>query len=431
SGGLTIANVTPQQVAIRGDAAIVERLRGNDEKTREYLTYTGAGHMPDMKWISGYEGDAPVCGLDGGAGPEDSVVIEIAINEAGHVEGALPIYASRSGELGVAFAQKVNGWRWNPIALKNVNGFWRSTLRLEMRCASRPEPERLSAPYRTAAWRWLAARGALIGEAPEKIYAANDPRLTGRYGRAASILFGPASGEIAALDAELDAVDAPPAAHALLIGAVANQRGNHGYGPRVAAGARAASYARLVPAFRQRFPAARAGAWLDLEWALALEDSGQFAAAVPRLEAVLATPEAILPQDDPVRSVALLHAALVGMRGGDPGQARARLAASGLGAEQCALFDTHPVPSSMAIGSSQFPMEALHWHFEGYVQEAYDIGPDGHVVNVRTVLAYPPFVFGPSTEKAVRQFRYLPPSIDGKPVGCNGETQAINYRIPG
>jgi outer membrane biosynthesis protein TonB len=58
----------------------------------------------------------------------------------------------------------------------------------------------------------------------------------------------------------------------------------------------------------------------------------------------------------------------------------------------------------VATGSSQFPDEALRWKFEGYVQEAFDIADDGRVTNVRTVVSYPPFVFGPSTERAVRSF---------------------------
>lgn len=168
-----------------------------------------------------------------------------------------------------------------------------------------------------------------------------------------------------------------------------------------------------------------------LEYALALEASGDFAQAQPFVRAVLAMPDSVLPASDPVRRVAQLHDALILSRSNDAADARASLAKSGLDAGQCSLFDTHPIPASVSIASSRFPAEALRWHFEGYVREAFDITDDGRVANVRTIVAYPPFIFGPSTESAVKSFRYVPPSIDGKAVGCSGETQRVSYRLPG
>ena len=186
----------------------------------------------------------------------------------------------------------------------------------------------------------------------------------------------------------------------------------------------------LVPAFEARYPASAPAAWLELEWAVAFERSGDFVAARPHLAKAIATPEAALPSDDPVRQVALLHMAMVKARTGEEASAHADLAASGLSAEQCALVDTRPVPTNMGIASSQFPQAALFWHFEGYVEEAFDIAADGHVSNVRTVIAYPPYIFGPGTERAVSSFRFVPPTIQGQAVGCTGETQKVNYRIP-
>ena len=64
------------------------------------------------------------------------------------------------------------------------------------------------------------------------------------------------------------------------------------------------------------------------------------------------------------------------------------------------------------------------------MREAFDIVADGSVQDVRTVIAYPPFVFGPATEKAVRQFTYLPPTLNGSTLGCTGQTLNVRFLIP-
>jgi len=95
SGGLT-EKVTTMQIAIRADAGIISRLRGDNEATRRYLTYTGAGHLEDASWIHDHAGDLPVCdGPGGDVQPDDSVVVAFAIASDGHVAGALPIRSTR------------------------------------------------------------------------------------------------------------------------------------------------------------------------------------------------------------------------------------------------------------------------------------------------------------------------------------------------
>lgn len=193
--------------------------------------------------------------------------------------------------------------------------------------------------------------------------------------------------------------------------------------------ARAAYYAQTVPVFQNCYPEDTSTAYLLLGWALSLEVSGDFKRAFPLLQAVLSMPISALPQDAPIRKVALVHTAMVGQRIGNPNATHA-LASSGISADECQLFYTHPIATSMSITSSQFPREALRWHFEGHVKESYDIAGDGHVRNVRTIVAYPPFIFSESTEAAVRQFRYVPPKIGDETVGCTGESQSVNHRIP-
>jgi tetratricopeptide (TPR) repeat protein len=436
SGGLS-TQVTLAQIAIRNDAAIISSLRKNDEETRKYLTYTGAGHLTNSDWIHQYDGALPVCGLDADVRPDDTVVVQFSIADDGHVTEATPLYASRTGLIGATFAQSVSQWQWDPAALKGVKAFWRNALVLQLRCQSRPSPEGFGKPVHRALNAWLSGQGVDTSDHPDSFVSPADPRLAMDGPAAIPALLGRIDSRdpgrkahAAQLRAILDKYGAPPSAYALLIqneaGIASYQAGSF----KAQQQASAASYGQAVPAFRNRYPDDVATAFLLLNWALTLEDSGDFRKAYPLLQSVAAMPDATLPQDAPMRKVALLHIALVGQRLGDPGAAHA-LASSGISADECTLFDTHPIATSMSIASSQFPQEAYRWHFEGHVKESYDIGEDGHVANVRTIVAYPPFIFSDSTEQAVRQFRYIPPKIGDTAVGCSGETQSVNYRIPG
>ena len=435
SGGLS-TRVTLAQIAIRNDAAIISSLRKDNEATRQYLTYTGAGHLKNIDWVRKYEGDLPVCGLGTDVRPDDTAVVQFSIADDGHVTEATPIYASRPGLIGEAFAQSVSQWRWDPTSLKGVDAFWRNALVLQLRCQSRPSPESLAKPLRSALSAWLASKGVDTSDHPDSYVAPDDPRLAMDGPVAVPALLdridphGPdRETRPARLQAIFDKGGAPPAAYALLTEARAVMSVPRAASFKSSGAARAAFYAQAVPSFQSRYPEDIATAYLLLDWALSLEISGDFKKAFPLLQAVVATPVSALPQDAPIRKVALLHTAMVGQRTGNPGALRA-LASSGISADECQLFDTHPIATSMSITSSQFPLEALRWHFEGHVKESYDIAGDGHVANVRTIVAYPPFVFSESTEAAVRLFRYVPPKIGDEPVGCTGESQSVNYRIP-
>jgi len=102
--------------------------------------------------------------------------------------------------------------------------------------------------------------------------------------------------------------------------------------------------------------------------------------------------------------------------------------AAGLTRAQCLLFDVRPVPTDTKTSSDDFPDEALRWGFDGYMREAFDIDADGRVGNVRTIVAYPPFVFRSAAEKAVARFRYLAPVVNGTAAGCDGHAIAVNFR---
>jgi hypothetical protein len=430
SGGLTTTNVNLAQVAIRNDAAIIHSLRNNTELTRKYLAYTGAGHLPNMDWITTYRGELPVCGS--GVRPDETVVVQFSIADDGHVAVATPIYASRPGLMGAAFAQAVSEWQWDPSSLKGVDVFWRKSLVLQLGCQSRPSPDSLAKPIRTTLSEWLRSKGVDTSDHPDSFVAPDDPRLTMNGPAAIPALLGRISShkdvaQIAPrLQAVLDSNNAPAAAYALMI---IRQASASAYGRNTLAGqarARASFYEDVVPGFRTRHPDDPATALLLLDWGLALEDGGDFEKAYPLLKSVTAMPTANLPADAPIRQVVLLHSAMAGEKIGDHEASRI-LASSGISPDQCSLFDIHPVLESMK--RAQFPEEAERWHFEGYAGVGYDIDGDGRPANVHTITAYPPFIFTAASEKSVHSFRYDAPKIGDKPVGCTGESFGMIYRI--
>jgi tetratricopeptide (TPR) repeat protein len=427
--GRTTTKVTVRQTRVRGNAALIYSRLGNEENVRQYLTYSGAGHLPDANWLSAAEKNLPVC--DDQVSPKDFAVVEFSIADDGKVIGANAVYASRPGPVGAVFAAAVNNWQWRADALAKLNPFWRSSIRVELRCVKRPPLLNLGDSFRDATADWLTK----VGYDPTLSKPTfNSGAVTAGAVPAAFAEFWKADGDRAVataaskLNAALVSAKAPIEVRGfILFMAATPQRRETGHGYALA-------HARNLTAALQMLDhevgAERVRAWLQAEIGLALENGGALPAARTMLQMVAASPKTTLPDDDPIRSLAVLHLALIDKRSGNAVFADQRIKDAGIDAEQCSLLNVRPIARNTDISSSAFPDEALRWHFEGNVREAFDIGPDGHVEDVRTVLSYPPFVFGSATEKAVAQFRYLPPTLDNKVLGCVGNTVNVNYRLP-
>lgn len=432
SGTLT-DKVTLTDVTIRGDAALVYQLLGDDENTRLYLAYTGAGHLDSIDWLTG-EKDLPVCGAD--VRPDDTAVVEFAIGDDGRTSGAAPIYVSRPGEMGLIFAEAVRAWRWDTEAIAKLEPFWRASMRLQLRCVTRPPGSGLGKPFAEAVAAWLRARGedASAGLRDEDVIRniRGTPELAELNEAIKSTLAATTlstwAARLDATDAILVRMNAPVEMRALTANTAASS--NRSSSLRDGAGIRADRLSVALSKVDAMPGGVRAAAWLRTERAIALETAGRFDEARPMLVAVEGTSVATLPEDDPIRKVAILHLSLLDRRAGDNAGADARITRAGVTANQCELFDVHPVPANVAIASSQFPAEALRWHFEGYVREAFDIAADGSVTQVRTVVAYPPFVFAAATEKAVSRFRYIPPKLGNTVLGCANQMQNVRYTLP-
>ena len=432
SGGLSGTQVNLIQIAIRGDAALGALLSNHADDARKYLTWTGAGHLPSDEWTSGL-GDPPVCNEAADMRPNDMAVIEFSIAADGTVIGAVPVYASRPGGLGVAFARAVKEWKWNPERIANLPSFWRNMVRIEMRCIVHPNPRSLSEPFRRETNEWLS-HGNLSADdlAPLTGYvAAGDPRLEREDLAAIPALFARLRYEsnyarLAAvadhLSAALNKAQAPVAARALAMNLHPVDVKHSSW-----SAANVRLRAEQVATLEHSDPQSAATAWLTLEYGIALEISGRFEDARPVLDRVLAYPAEALGEHNPVREVAILHLSALQRRAGDAAGADAKLNAAGLNRAQCMLFDVRPVATDQSVSSVEFPNEALRWGFDGYVREAFDIDAAGHVQNARTIIAYPPFVFRAAAESSVAHFRYLAPVVDGGAAGCDGHSVNLHY----
>lgn len=429
--GTTTTRVNIAQVRIRGDAALVYAKLGDNDKVRLYLTYSGAGHVPDSGWLNRGDNELPVCGAD--LRPDDMAVVELAIDDKGRAIGAAPVYASRPGAVGATFARAVRAWRWSPDYVKKLDAFWRASIRVELRCVTRPPGVDLADGFREEVESWAAAQGVSADLTDPALRSADVMAGAAPAARVLEALLNAVHSErepnwdraAVTLTEALDKADASAAVRAYVLRRMIVAEG--------IAGRQQQARVRLdglIEAIARRPDGARPAAWLRAERAFRFERDDEWTAAQRDLAAVTALPSATLGADDSVRTVAVLHQAMIERHFGQGALADSRLAAAGVNADSCSILDVKPVATNQSISSSAFPEEALSWRFEGSVREAFDINADGSVAGVRTVIAYPPLVFGPATERAVRRFRYIVPTLGDKPLGCAGQTVNVRYVLP-
>lgn len=446
AGGLS-TKVSVSDTRIRGDLAIVHHLLGDDAKVQRYLAYTGAG-QDETNIERGADVPLPACGEATGIRPDDMTIVEFAIGSSGRVVAAVPIYATRP-EVAAEFVRTVADWSWQPEEAKKLDPFWRSAVRLELRCDAAPSRRPLSAMLWPAVEKWKSSDGIAIAPV---IMAAADvvsglraelTARTARHGDGAMQLLPVLS---ALASRVLDRKESL---------ALAERASRIAWSTDVPDEVRAATDLELVDrasaslgdpgkyrAVRRQYLAplldrlraagkgdTRIGALLRMELASTYGADDQ---SPPQLlyRDVVALPTSVLSDGDPIRQSALLQMATLAAARRDSAEAARLVAATGLSPDQCALADVRPLQISGRMTSDDFPNEALRWGFNGWVVMTYDIDTQGRPFAPRTVMAYPPFVFGSSTAKAIERFRFHPLPRPGASIGCTGRTQLVRYLTP-
>jgi tetratricopeptide (TPR) repeat protein len=430
-GGLT-TKTDMDDVAVRSDLTLAYLLTKNSTKARDYLGMTGEGRAPDNAMLHGpADADLPTCGGD--IKPDDAVVVEFGIGGDGNVLYARPVYVSRPGPVALEFARAVYGWSWAPKELKQVPEFYRIAARLELRCSTAPDRPSPIALLRSDVDAWQVARHLTpmsedkdvhaiarlkakladrdkagpddIGVIPLLIAVAQSPATSYEDSRA----FYVRAGAIAAAD------HAPAAVltYFAVRGAMPLS------GKRREIEAYNAVLARLLNT-PSVVDDARSAATVRLMLAQSRRSRDPVTAAV-YLDAIVADHR--LDARDPLRVGALLQLASIKAQQSDLAAAQRFYQQTGLDDQQCALVDAEPVRvSGRTVGEEDYPQEARDWGISGWAKTEFDIKADGSPDHVRTVMAYPPFIFGRPIERVVSHMKYTQTYRPQGGLGCGGES---------
>lgn len=428
-------------VALRADAALALLRLGNKDEARKYLAYTGAGRTEDQLRMP-REMPLPACGGVAGLRPDDVAVVQFAILTDGAVVGAQPILASRQGEMGYEFARAINGWRWSPEEAARIDPFFRVATRVEVRCTNEVKRPPVTLEIDMALARWLASEGvelaekdsvaASVDQLEAQLARASSPlerlKATIELGRHPGVPHKASRAYIAEALALIRSTDAPPAAILALAVSDADLSVRSGRSHRTWS---ARSAAALAPLLSDPIVAndPRLRATVRLILADRYADARARDAEVATLRGVAG--DAALSDRDPLKIGALVMLANVEASEGRLDAAQAAYERTGLTAQQCALIDGGPVMRRSGASSSDFPMEAMRWGFEGWTNVEFDIDADGRTVNRRIVAAYPPAVFAEASTGILEDARFRGSYRPEGDLGCGGQTQRVVFSLPG
>ncbi len=440
-GGLT-SKTDLADVAARSNYAIAAMLMGDKDDARKYMAMTGAGRLTTGNVFDpAVQMTPPDCGGDLDLRPDDMAVVEFSIGDDGSVVYASPVYASRGGRSGLAFARAVRNWSWRPDQVKTLPTFFRYRARVELRCSTEFAKPSLVDLLDKSLAKWLDERGI---EAPLK-----------RDGADAALLAGERK-ELADLETTKgrDSLALVPVLHALSHNTVLPLTDAVVFAQREAAilaANKAPPMVRLA-ADLKGWQSKSSDSWGGKLYFRAIEAalaSGPYAEdpetrAVLRLmasdelrksdkERSLALLDQVandpaLPAEDGFKAGALIRKASIYTQRRDLAAAQAAYAKTGTTADQCSLLDSKP----RYLGSSgSFPNEAMAWGFEGWVSVQFDVGADGRTVNQRAVISYPPFIFTQAGDDTFRTARYEKTFRPGGGVGCGGITERVRFVLGG
>lgn len=218
-GGLT-SKTNLDDVAARSMAGLAALRGGDRDDARRYLALTGAGRSTKGDFTAPVEMTPPPCGADTRLQPDDVAVIDFSVGDDGVVFDSNPVWASRKGDAALAFARAARDWSWTPQQLEKLPSFFRSRVRVEMRCSTAFQRPSLQDYSKDALIAWLNDKGVS--------WPAGD---TGQARFAAQL-----RPKLAALDAAAPAtgVAAVPILYALATSPVTAREESHAWSVRAA-----------------------------------------------------------------------------------------------------------------------------------------------------------------------------------------------------
>ncbi|MGQ0589842.1 MAG: hypothetical protein ACT4N8_09970 [Sphingosinicella sp.] len=409
-GNLTL-RVDRADLVARGDLALAALLTRREEDARRYLAYTGQGRFTRGYIPIGYL-PLPRCGAE--VAPDDVAVVEFSILDNGSVGHALPVYASR-GSVALPFARFVSIWQFDRAVIQEISPLLRSVARVELRCTNQaqrlPHIEVINLRMRTHPDR-IVRLPRLRAELSDAERAADPARLV----EALLAIIGHAG---------VDEAERLSLLRRALEAATSGRLGGRliaGLALQVALWEEGTLGVEAVEALLET-PIIRtspgAFATVRIVQASMLYAAGRNDHALTVLQATRDLP-AVRGEAELDRMagqlLSLIHAA-----------ADRQTASAAAEPGRCGL----PPRRVGGIGASSddFPREAARWGFEGWASIEPSIDASGRVRSLRTIVAYPPFVFGDAAQGVARSARFeASPVAEG--VTCAAERIHVRFVMP-
>jgi tetratricopeptide (TPR) repeat protein len=434
SGGLTL-RTTLSESAMRGDLALAAMLLNRKDDARKYLAYTGAGRITASPFATAVSMAPPDCGEETGLRPEDFAVVEFGISGDGSINSAQTVYTRGGPAVAVAFAKAVREWYWRAEDLAKIPAFYRIATRVELRCSTAGEPSpSLLKPLSDRFGEWAAQHLKSAGPSPgtrADLIAVLRHELAGREAEKDIAGQVAASGLLAIADPRVSTEIL-----AMLDRAIAISTSAH-------VPAHARNTLRVLRLWNSPYVKSVKSRTVRGDLAALLQDPAltQDALAIDTLRLLedTATGASVTQQvadDDrlalhhPLRQLALLKLANRAASSGDLAGAQAFFGRTGLTEQQCAFIGAKPSLRRTGADSNDFPMEAMQYGFEGWVNLEFDITADGKTINARPVIAYPPFVFVDAAKGMTRDIRYEASYRPSGSVACNAHRETIRFILP-
>ena len=428
-----------RDVMARGDYALAALLSGDREAARRYMAYTGAGQLPRGEFNPATAIVLPDCDGEDRLRPSDVAVIEYDVLDDGSVGNVRPIYAAAGGRAAIAFARSARNWVFTPKQLKSMPLFFRSRVRVELRCSTMFRRPSIADQLNGALLAWLKANNAepVVDEKQTPI-----AMLVSAKRQLASVEASGIADPVKLLSAMVP-VFANPTAPADETARLAKRAWDlartagappqaqlsiaiaYAFASRTEAWRSSVTRAVLSPLLKDPVFEADAASRSAIRLMIA-DRLGRSNASEGQslLRAIVAEPT--LAANDPLRVGALVRIASMEADSGSITKAREAFELSGLGASQCSLLDA---PPKLLRSAGDFPKEALSWGFEGWATLQYDVDATGTPTNTRPVIAYPPFVFSEAAVKAVDGYRFAKTYRPDGGLGCGGLQHRIRFSI--
>lgn len=456
SGGLTL-KTSLEETALRYDLATVAWLLGEKKAAESYLFYTGAGRITETPFSRAAYIESPLCGDEEGLKNTDFAIVEFSIRKDGSVAAAHTVYTQGSRSAAEAFGRAASKWHWDPQQVEKIPAFYRVLTRLELRCSNRAGSGLdVLDPFHDRFTDW--ANKTILSVDAQFDLKSEDPILLhdklldlSRLGESKQN----ALGVIATLSLWLD-VKRPRAS------------GLEAKYERLYERQRREISQKLMKLINEHPVDKSARNWIEFQNILqepfdyivhrAKRNLGKLnnflltdniindATAYASISLLLSkiydidsseyyelihriSQDERLPLASPLRQNAHLMISSYFKRKNNDDKAKEYYEKTGLSSGQCALMSDAPKKTRGIVKYSEYPNSAKDYGMEGWTVYELDVNTEGRPVNIRSTIAYPPFVFTDNQVPAIQQYRFAPSYRPEGNIACTALSTSINYKM--